>query len=195
MWQTMTPSVLVRTGKHFGLVMRHKVLVARLCFRAGIPWRGIMHDWSKFSPTEFWEGVKYFDGSFSPIRNRKKEVGYSEAQLHHLGRNKHHYGYWYDYSSPVAAPPMPYKYLVEMVCDGLAAGMIYEGKKWTKDYQIKFWKKKMERDAEYMHPTTVAFATAVFEEVAEKGVDAVITRENMRAMYEQYVGSVLRKSV
>ena len=38
-----------------------------------------MHDWSKFSPTEFWESVKYFDGHKSPITVCKVDKGYSEA--------------------------------------------------------------------------------------------------------------------
>ena len=38
---------------HIKTVTKHKWLVFKLCCRAGIPWRGFMHDWSKFSPTEF----------------------------------------------------------------------------------------------------------------------------------------------
>ena len=40
--------------------------------------------------------MKYHQGTYSPIKNRKMEAGYSEAWLHHFGRNKHHYEYWYD---------------------------------------------------------------------------------------------------
>ena len=73
-----------------------------------------MHDWSKFSPTEFWESVKYFDGHKSPITVCKVDKGYSEAWLHHKGRNKHHYQYWTDLSLPEQAIMMPYKYAAEM---------------------------------------------------------------------------------
>ena len=47
------------TIKHFNLITRHKWEVFKLCCRIGIPWRGLLHDLSKYSPTEFWESVKY----------------------------------------------------------------------------------------------------------------------------------------
>ena len=53
--------------KHINLVFHHKWLVFKLCCKIGIPWRGFTHDWSKFSPIEFWESVKYYDGHKSPI--------------------------------------------------------------------------------------------------------------------------------
>lgn len=82
--------------KHFNLVMTHKFYVFKNCFKARIFWRGIKHDLSKFSPTEFCESVKYFTGDKSPIDNCKKEKGWSKAWLHHKGRNRHHYEYWQD---------------------------------------------------------------------------------------------------
>ena len=76
--------------KHFKTVMTHKMYVFLFCKEAGIPWQGIKHDLSKFSPTEFIESVKYYTGTDSPINNCKKVNGYSEAWMHHKGRNKHH---------------------------------------------------------------------------------------------------------
>ena len=76
---------------HLGTVLKHKWHVFKLCVRAGIPWRGLVHDLSKFSYIEFWESVKYFQGNRSPIVKCKQEEGYSKAWLHHKGRNKHHY--------------------------------------------------------------------------------------------------------
>ena len=55
------------------LVNKHKWEVFKLCCRVGIPWRGFMHDWSKFSPEEFWESIRYYDGHRSPIGICKKE--------------------------------------------------------------------------------------------------------------------------
>jgi hypothetical protein len=80
--------------KHFCLICRHKFYVFYWCCKVGIPFRGIVHDLSKFSPTEFWESVKYYSGTGSPINTSKKLNGYSKAWLHHKGRNKHHYEYW-----------------------------------------------------------------------------------------------------
>lgn len=45
---------------HTKTVLKHKWVVFKLCCKAGIPWRGLVHDLSKFSPTEFWESAKYY---------------------------------------------------------------------------------------------------------------------------------------
>lgn len=131
--------------KHFKLITHHKWLVFKLCCKIGEPWRGFMHDWSKYSPTEFFEGVKYYVGTHSPIKECKKDIGYSKAWLHHKGRNKHHAEYWYDDRAPQPMPIMPYKYAAEMICDKLAAGMAYEGKNFTKEYELKYWENEREK--------------------------------------------------
>ena len=83
--------------------------------KVGEPWRGLVHDLSKYSPTEFWEGVKYFNGHHSPITDCKKDKGYSDAWLHHKGRNRHHADYWVDMDAPVKYPLIPYQYVAEMM--------------------------------------------------------------------------------
>ena len=103
---------------HLNTVNKHRLKVLQLCIYAGIPIRGLLHDLSKFTPTEFIEGVKYYtDGKKSPISTRKREIGYSNAWLHHKGRNKHHFEYWYDFNAPIKTPLIPFKYFAEMVCD------------------------------------------------------------------------------
>ena len=42
---------------HFMVVTKHRWVVFKLCCKVGQPWRGLVHDLSKYSPTEFWEGV------------------------------------------------------------------------------------------------------------------------------------------
>jgi hypothetical protein len=128
--------------KHFKLITYHKWLVFKLCCRIGEPWRGFMHDWSKYSWTEFGEGIRYYTGNHSPIMEAKKANGYSKAWLHHKGRNKHHLEYWVDENAPEKTPIMPYKYAAEMVCDKLAAGMVYQGKDFVKEYELEYWKKE-----------------------------------------------------
>lgn len=44
--------------KHFGLITHHKWVVFKLCCKIGEPWRGLVHDMSKYSPTEFIESSK-----------------------------------------------------------------------------------------------------------------------------------------
>lgn len=45
---------------HFLLITRHRHKVIAHCKQAGILWQGLRHDLSKYSPTEFIPGVKYY---------------------------------------------------------------------------------------------------------------------------------------
>lgn len=120
---------------HFKTITKHRHEVIRNCKKAGIFWQGLLHDLSKYSPTEFLQGAKYYQGTRSPNDKAREELGYSKAWMHHMGRNKHHFEYWRDYSpihkgymTPVK---MPLNYVVEMFCDRVAASKIYQGKNYT----------------------------------------------------------------
>ena len=79
---------------HFKTITRHKILVAKGCFKLGLYYQGIMHDMSKYSPTEFLAGAKYYQGTASPNNAERMDKGISTAWLHHKGRNRHHFEYW-----------------------------------------------------------------------------------------------------
>lgn len=83
---------------HFLLITRHRHKVIAHCKKAGILWQGLRHDLSKYSPTEFIPGVKYYQGNRSPNEKEREILGYSLAWLHHKGRNRHHFEYWTDYN-------------------------------------------------------------------------------------------------
>lgn len=173
--------------KHFKLITHHKWVVFKLCCKIGIPWRGLLHDLSKYSPTEFRESIKYYVGNYSPITGAKRDKGYSEAWLHHKGRNKHHVEYWVDHNAPDVTPVIPYKYAAEMICDKLAAGIIYEGKKWTKEFELSYWERERERVE--VNPKIKNFITAVMTEVAEDGIDKTLTKRNIKQLYKKYCES------
>lgn len=170
--------------KHFNLITHHKWVVFKLCCKIGEPWRGFMHDFSKYSPTEFGESIKYYVGTHSPIMEARKDKGYSEAWLHHKGRNRHHYEYWIDENSTNSTPIMPYKYAAEMICDKLAAGIIYQGKNWTKEYELEYWKKEKEKIR--MNENMKKFVTEVMEQVAQNGIDKTLTKKNISSLYKKY---------
>lgn len=114
------------------------------CFRVGLYKQGLLHDLSKYSPSEFLIGVKYYQGTRSPNNAEREDVGYSSAWLHHKGRNKHHYEYWIDYSSKeikggMAPTPMPTKYVVEMFMDRIAACKIYHGASYTQKDPLAYY--------------------------------------------------------
>lgn len=173
--------------KHTGLVLKHKWIVFKLCTKVGMPFRGLKHDLSKFSPTEFWESVKYYNGERSPIVFCKKENGYSKAWLHHKGRNKHHYEYWYDINAPKQNPIIPYKYVAEMICDKLAASIAYGGKNWTNGSELEYWMK--EKQTAPVNNQVSDMLTEVFEQVAKDGIDKTITKANLKKLYKQYCES------
>ena len=129
--------------KHFKKICVHKYWVAYYCFQCGLYWQGITHDLSKFSWIEFWESVKYYQGTSSPINACKADKGYSLAWKHHKGRNPHHYEYWTDnYDIGTTCIRIPYKYLVELICDWLGAARAYMGKNFSYTKEYEWWQKK-----------------------------------------------------
>ena len=176
---------IVNFFKHLHTVNKHRFYVFKLCLKAGIPIRGLLHDLSKYSPVEFFEGVKYFNGKRSPIPACIKEKGYSKAWLHHKGKNKHHFEYWVDFSQEEKGPVIPYKYAVEMVCDTLAAGLVYNGKEWTKESQLNYYNRR--KDKEYINPKIQKFLVTVYEEVAANGIDKTITSKNLKKIYNESI--------
>ena len=142
--------------QHFKTVHHHRALVRKGCFRVGLYRQGLTHDLSKYSPTEFLRGAHYYQGIRSPNAAEREEKGYSEAWMHHKGRNRHHYEYWTDMSptthryEPV---DMPRRYLVEMVMDRRAACMTYQGKNYHPGSELEYLEKSRERLL--MHPETL----------------------------------------
>lgn len=180
----MSKNIFTNAIKHFNLITRHKWVVFKLCCKAGVPLRGILHDLSKYSLTEFWESAKFYNGNMSPIMFAKRKYGYSKAWLHHKGRNKHHPEYWYDPMSKKPMPVIPYKYTVEMICDNLAAGIIYNGKRWRNDTQLKYWTKR--KDEMPLNDKNKAMLTEVFTQISIQGIDKVIRKDNLKKLYKKY---------
>ena len=105
---------------HLRTINRHRHKVIAHCAKAGILWQGLRHDLSKYSPTEFIPGVKYFQGTRSPNEAERELNGYSLAWMHHKGRNRHHFEYWIDVDpvEKIYKPvKMPLRFLAEMFCD------------------------------------------------------------------------------
>ena len=118
--------------KHLHTINHHRRLVRHGCFKVGLYWQGLTHDLSKYSPSEFFVGVKYYQGTRSPNVAERSEKGYSTAWLHHKGRNRHHQEYWTDYSVETGNlldfKEMPPRYFIESIMDRVAACKVYRGK-------------------------------------------------------------------
>ncbi len=142
---------------HFKTITAHRNLVCRYCFKIGLYRQGLMHDLSKYSPTEFIPGVKYYQGTRSPNAQERDENGFSKAWLHHKGRNRHHYEYWNDHIN--GAPPgtvgpikMPRRYVAEMFCDRLAASHIYNADNYNDKMPLDYFLRV--KETVLMHPET-----------------------------------------
>ena len=173
---------------HLKTVMIHKYWVFHYCCKIGMPIVGLTHDLSKFSPIEFWESVKYYNGKVSPIVMCKKDKGYSEAWQHHKGRNPHHYEYWIDNLDKGGVPiKMPYRYAAELICDYLAAGKAYNrNKSYRQDIykqELEWWKKKQPEVATSMHKDIQRFITEVFSRLA-KGEK--LDKKLLKTVYNKY---------
>lgn len=77
----------INIWRHFRTITEHKILVMKNCFRVGLYRQGLFHDMSKYSPEEFWTGVKFYQGTRSPNAAEREVYGFSKAWLHHKGRN------------------------------------------------------------------------------------------------------------
>lgn len=162
-----------KVWKHFRTITYHKYLVAKGCFGVGLYKQGLLHDLSKYSPSEFWVGVKYFQGDRSPNNAEREDIGYSSAWLHHKGRNKHHYEYWIDYNSRAKAEdimipvPMPRKYIAEMVMDRIAASKVYMGKDYTDASPLQYYYRGTDKAP--IHEETRRILLDILTMLAEKG--------------------------
>lgn len=149
---------LERFKGHLSTINHHKIMVMKYCFRAGLYKQGFLHDLSKYAPSEFIPGVRYYQGYRSPNNAQREAEGCSTAWLHHKGRNKHHYEYWIDYpsqetdSKKLAGMKMPEKYVVEMFCDRIAASRTYNKEKYTDKDPLNYY---LRGKGHYvMHPDT-----------------------------------------
>ena len=169
---------------HLRTITRHRHLVMRHCFKAGIPWRGLLHDLSKYSPQEFIPGVRFYTGDRSPPAGERKQYGYSKAWMHHKGRNKHHYEYWSDFSlethtnRPVK---MPLVFVIEMFCDRVAACKVYQKDRYTDSSALEYYRRRL--GEEDMHPETSKLLGDLVSMLSEKGEEETF----------KYIRTVLRK--
>lgn len=126
---------MTRYDKYLWYVIRHKWYVFVECCKAGIPIRGLMHDWHKFRLGEFIPYARHFYGKQA---HKRDKTGYYKpsdtgdpdfdfAWFLHQKLGKHHWQYWTFANDNGAEPTiivfeMPIKYRKEMLCDWKGAG-------------------------------------------------------------------------
>ena len=159
--------------KHLRTINHHKLLVMKHCFKVGLYKQGLLHDLSKYSPTEFLVGCKYYQGTRSPNNAEREATGYSQAWLHHKGRNKHHYEYWIDYSvkpdEGIVGQKMPIRYVVEMFMDRVAASKTYLADAYTDQAPLRYYEKGAAKLGNMIHPETAKLLHDLLQMLAQKG--------------------------
>ena len=157
--------------RHFRTVRLHRRIVFYQCAKCGYFWRGLIHDLSKFSPVEFLPSAKYFQGNRSPIEAEKAVVGYSAAWLHHKGHNPHHWEYWTDFDENGRVVPckIPYKYVVEMVCDWVGASIAYGKGEWLPNAPLNYYNSV--RKGRHFHPETEKLILKFLNCISSYGLD------------------------
>lgn len=111
-------------------LVRHKYFVMVECFKEGLYWRGLVHDLSKFLPSEFFPYADHFNGSiqgcetgyYKPAEQGDKR--FDLAWILHQKRNRHHWQWWVLPNDEGGSKAMEIEdsYLKEMVCDWVGAG-------------------------------------------------------------------------
>ena len=140
---------------HLCTVLTHKKQVWKLSRKAGIPFQGLAHDLSKFSPSEFLPGARHYQGGKrSPNEQEREILGYSTAWLHHKGRNRHHFEY------------------------RIAASKTYLGKNFTEQHPLDYFLKG--KPNRFIHPETSDFIEKMLTLLRDKGEDEMfLTLRNM----------------
>ncbi|MCI6996072.1 MAG: DUF5662 family protein [Eubacterium sp.] len=157
---------------HFKTITSHKLLVMKYCFRIGLYRQGLLHDMSKYAPTEFLKGARYYQGTRSPNNAEREDTGLSVSWLHHKGRNKHHFEYWVDYGigaeHVLAGMPMPRKYIAEMIMDRISASRIYHPDNYTDASPLEYYEMGKDR-LWFIHEDTKAQLEYLLRMLAVKG--------------------------
>lgn len=186
---------MIKAWKHLCTILYHKNLVRAGCFKIGLYKQGLLHDMSKYTPTEFLVGCKYYQGTMSPNNAEREDKGYSAAWLHHKGRNKHHMEYWIDYGvgdgrdgqkthRGICGMKMPIKYVAEMYVDRVSASKNYQRDKFKLDSPLQYYLKG--RKYYILNEDTKAMLELLLVMLAVKGEDEV----NHFLKYEVLKGKV-----
>jgi hypothetical protein len=146
-------------GRHLAYgryLLRHKWFVLLACRRTGAGlWRGLVHDLSKFLPSEWFAYAATFYAADGTSRYAPDEQ-FDAAWLHHQRRNRHHWQYWVllqdgGREKPL---PMPERFVREMVADWMGAGLA-QSKKDTRAWYLA------NRQNMRLHPLTEARAEQI----------------------------------
>ncbi len=155
--------------KQLKSLLIHKWYVLQAGRLTGVPlWRLIIHDWSKFTLTEFFRYARYKYGNGT---NEEWSIGW----LHHFHCEAHHSEHWIilwhgdpdfysgiggkDIAKYVSILPIPETYVREMIADMLATS-----KEVTGAWDISVWLNQNGPEM-HLHDETVTLIDKVMKEI------------------------------
>ena len=163
--------------RHFRTITRHKRMVRQYCFKVGLYRQGLLHDLSKYTPTEFLVGALYYQGTRSPNNAEREDIGVSTSWLHHKGRNLHHFEHWVDYSLDgehvIMGAKMPRRYIAEMVMDRISASRTYLGDAYTDQKPLEYWLRSKEK-LWFVHPQTAKELEGILRILHDHGEEKML---------------------
>lgn len=161
--------------KYFWLTIRHKWFVFLAGLKTGAPlWRLVIHDWTKFLPSELPHYQRQFFGAHDDPQ------GFAAAWLHHQNHNPHHWEYWIPRTGHNRSTPpmpdndpleMPWWACREMVADWLGASRAYEWQ-WPKPGSWPWLEKNYDKIR--LHPKSKERVNIVLQEL---GYDCFVSRK------------------
>lgn len=129
----------IPTLRYLWLTTKHKAFVFRAGIKTKAPiWRLVIHDWTKYTPSEAPHYGRQFFG------DKSQPESFAAAWLHHQNSNPHHWEYWisrtgHDKAASVnGALRMPMWAVREMVADWMGASRAYGGA-WPTSWQDWTW--------------------------------------------------------
>ncbi|MBO5478284.1 MAG: hypothetical protein J6A04_00920 [Clostridia bacterium] len=72
-----------------------------------------------------------------------------------------------------------------MICDQLAAGKVYQGKNWTKEYQLSYWNRT--QDTFPLNENLKPFVTQMLTIIAQEGINKGLTKKNLKECYNKCI--------
>jgi hypothetical protein len=138
--------------KYLLYVLEHKKNVLIECWKDGLYLHGIIHDWSKFRPSEFLPCARFFqrkDRTKTYKQSDEDDIDFQTGWNLHQKRNKHHWNYWVSVTrkNEIVSLPMPEKYIKQMICDWKGMARKFGGT-WQEYY-------KKNKEDFILHPSTI----------------------------------------
>ena len=70
-----------------------------------------------------------------------------------------------------------------MICDRIAAGIIYEGKNWTKEEPLEYWIKSDKPRIKPIHPGVAEYIETVLGKLSKTSIKETLNKKYLKNTY------------